>query len=183
MKTARVSLFAILFVVPASVVLTACSGQSDVGAGSDRSPSKVSEGELCSAVPAFVGSYAWHRAGSSEFGEYETLTLAADGSYTAKVEAALVDTNIRCVAAPCTVPESGKWCSDESAGELQLRPTTGSVRTSSATLERGVLELVRGETTSVLVKEEASDPACAAVLCLAGRVCTLVNGEATCVAP
>jgi hypothetical protein len=154
-----------------------------VSAGADRSSSKVSEGELCSAVPAFVGSYAWHRAGSSAFGDYETLALADDGSYTAKVEASLVDPDIRCITVPCTVPESGKWCADESAGELQLRPTTGSVRTSSATLERGVLELVRGETTSVLTKEEVSAPACAAMLCAVGAVCTLVNGQATCVAP
>ncbi|WP_394843477.1 hypothetical protein LZC95_41325 [Pendulispora brunnea] len=183
MTTARVSLFAILLIVPASVAITACSAESGGTAGGDRGASKVSEGELCSVAPAFVGSFTWRRDGSSDFGEYETLFLDADGSYTAKVEAALVDPDIRCVVAPCTVPESGKWCADESAGELQLRPASGSVRTSSVTLERGVLELVRGDTTSVLVRDGIVPSACAAVLCLAGQICTVINGEATCVAP
>ncbi|WP_394832939.1 hypothetical protein LVJ94_41205 [Pendulispora rubella] len=183
MNTARVSLFAILLIVPASLAIAGCSAESDVAAGGDRGASKVSEGELCNAVPAFVGSYAWHGEGASEFGELESLSLAADGSYTAMVEASLVDPNIHCVAFPCTVPEAGKWCADESAGELQLRPEGGSLRTSSITLERGTLELVRGATTSVLVKEEVAPASCAAVLCLAGDICTVVNGEAKCVAP
>lgn len=134
----------------------------------------------CEVTEALVGTYTWRPDGSGAFGDYEVLTLDANGAYSAKVDAILIDPNIHCVAFPCTLPESGTWCATADSMGLQIRPESGSLRTSTATLDDDVLELVRADKTTVLFKETPIS-ACAAVTCLVGSICVEVNGEPSCV--
>lgn len=159
MRIATLSFASILSATVLSLASAGCSEASNESnvAPESRAPDNSTENVsgACEIAEGMVGAYTWRPNGSGAFGDYETLTLDANGTYAAKVDATLVDPNARCIAFPCTLAETGTWCTDAKSGPmgLQLRPTTGSMRTSTATLDHGVLQLVRPEKRSVLFKQ------------------------------
>lgn len=148
-------------------------GETDVGA---------SEDELAAtSQPSFAGEFEWRSDSSGTLVDFEQLTLAADGTYTAKVEATLVNAAVRCFRFPCTLPEQGRWNAYEVAGKtkLHVRPSTGRARVYAASLspDAGTLTLTRrGETTQLFREARTS---CANVRCAAGTHCEMTGQPAT----
>ena len=106
----------------------------------------ASEEALTSLATPFLGNWVWS-ADRSKFGEFESLSLRANGTYVARVDADLVE-KIVCKKAPCTLPESGKFnVTKESGGytHLTLTPSHGARRTYKASIDSGVhaLSLMR----------------------------------------
>jgi hypothetical protein len=99
---AALSLFALLAPV-------GCGASSD-----DDSNTGGSNGALSSTVSTLVGRYSDPTAPAETF---DSLTLTSTGTYTAKLVAG---TNVRCVIAPCLIPESGKWNGSTVGGKLHL---------------------------------------------------------------
>lgn len=111
---------------------------------------------------SFVGGYRW-RAGET-FLDIASIDLAPDGTYTAQVEATLVNAAVRSFSFPCTLPESGSWSAYEVIGQtrLRLRPSTSKARVYVAALRGDELALARRGTTTVLQREaEAHRVLCA----------------------
>src|SRR5690349_19747057 len=81
----------------------------------------VSQDELASRAQQFVGSFDWKGADSGAFVELQQLSLKADGTYTAKVDSALINPNVKCIAFPCTLPEAGRWTVTSSGGKLKIK--------------------------------------------------------------
>ena len=98
---AAASLVALVALVGAS----GCAADTTDPSNADETQDPgTSQDDLTSRAAQFAGAYSW-RAGDS--GDFEQLTLKANGSYTAKVDAGLVNPAVRCIAFPCTTPRVG----------------------------------------------------------------------------
>jgi hypothetical protein len=104
-------------------------------------------------MTSFVGDYRW-RAGET-FLDIASIDLAPDGTYTAQVEATLVNPAVRSFSFPCTLPETGEWSAYDVVGQtrIRLRPSTNKARVYVAALRDGELALARRGTTTVLYDE------------------------------
>jgi hypothetical protein len=104
-------------------------------------------------MTSFVGGYRW-RAGEP-FLDIASIDLAPDGTYTAHVEATLVNAAVRSFSFPCTLPESGEWTAYEVAGQtrIRVRPSTNNARVYVVELRDGELSLTRRGATTVLHDE------------------------------
>jgi hypothetical protein len=165
-----------------SIALAGCAADtSNDTANDDAEDTNVSQDELSALATKFVGEYAWNATDSGAFVDFEQVKLSADGTYTAKVDSSLVDSNVVCVRYPCTLPESGTWQAYKSAGKtkLRFRPTGHASRSYYASLANDVLSLTRLGQTTKLFKKSAG-PTCATVRCMAGYHCEMkgINGGA-----
>ena len=105
-----------------SFVLAGCAADTTDPANADGAEdTDVSQDELNSKSAQFVGSYSWRASDSVEFVDFQQLALKGDGTYTAKVDSGLVNPAVRCIAFPCTLPESGTWNAVSSGGKLKIR--------------------------------------------------------------
>ena len=101
------------------------------------------------------------------------------GTYTAKVDSALINPNVRCIAFPCTLPEAGKWTVTPRAASSRSSSTRGpkpsrSYFASINPLSR-ILSLTRyGQTTQLFF----AGSTCANVKCSATTHCEMkgING-------
>jgi hypothetical protein len=153
---------------------TGCAADATPGEDEDP-PTEALQDELSSIARPLVDSYV--------FTDFETLTLKANGTYSAKVESGLVNPAVRCIRFPCTLPETGKWNAFRSAGKLRVlvRPSGNKPwRYYAAVRTPTTLDLTRfGETTTLTSK--ASLPTCAATLCMVGTQCVEGPTGAQCV--
>jgi hypothetical protein len=103
-----------------------------------------------------AGDYVW-KPDVAPLLDFECLDLNADGTYVARVEARLLNPNIRTFGtARCMLPEEGRWNIYVVSGQdrLRIRPTTSRSRVYAISLVGGVdtgLALSRrGERTVLL---------------------------------
>jgi len=151
-------------------------------ASADAEDPGVSQDDLTSRAAQFTGSYSWRASDSGDFVDFQQLSLKADGTYTAKVDSGLVNPAVRCIAFPCTLPESGTWTVVKSAGQLKLKvdPTgpkpSRSYFASIVDLSR-TLTLTRFAHSTVLFSESST---CANVRCTSTTHCEMkgINGGA-----
>jgi len=180
MKLIALSLSAFLVAVPASLTLMGCAAETSA----DENVA-TSQGELSGIAAELVGTYEWQADRSGAFTDFYSLSLKKDGTYTAQVEATLVAPGVRCITAPCTLPESGKWLVHKAPGGMGIKfmPTTGEARDPMAVYESGVLTLTRVQQSTSLFRAGTTErSACAAVFCHPQTRCVeLESGEATCV--
>lgn len=157
-----------------TLAIAGCAGVTESASeGDEQEDVGTSEGELASRAKKFVGDYYWDAATSGAFVDFEELSLEANGSYAAKVEATLVNPGVRCIAFPCTLPEAGKWSTVKVDGKLKVRvaPKGGKpVRSYFASVSDDGLSLTRFKNTTTLVKK-GSGASCAAMLCMQGTTC------------
>lgn len=166
-----------------AVATTGCASDVDPSfAGGEGEDTSVSQDELRARAAQFVGAYSWRAADSGDFVELEQLTLKGDGRYAAMVDAGLVNPAVRCIAFPCTLPESGAWRVVKSGGKLKVRlePSGGEPsRSYFASIESAsrTLTLARNGRTTMLFSDSQS---CANVRCAAGTHCEMkgINGGA-----
>lgn len=158
--------------------LSGCASEPE---SADEASSTVAsaEGANSSAEGASV-SATWDGEYHTCEGEFPQLTLEPNGFY-------IYDTGIRCVRAPCPSGDVGDWYLGY--GTLYL------VATSSDALEPyRTLEIVSTDPPTLLFEDrdgtryefvrvdEATLPSsCAAVLCLVGTTCKVVDGVAQCI--
>ena len=104
-------------------------------------------------MTSFVGDYRW-RAGET-FLDIASIDLAPDGTYSAQVEATLVNPAVRSFASPCMLLETGEWSAYDVVGQtrIRLRPSTNKARVYVATLRDGELALSRRGANTVLHSE------------------------------
>jgi hypothetical protein len=125
--------------------------------------------------PALVGDYR------PADGDFPRLTLEADGTY-------LFDTGVRCFRAPCPSGDAGTWHLSPD-GTLRLAATS-----PDALAPRRSVEIASGDPLTILIDDEtgatreltkideaAPAASCAAVLCVVGTRCEIVDGAAQCV--
>jgi hypothetical protein len=107
-------------------------------------------------MTSFVGEYRW-RAGDP-FLDIASIQLAPDGTYTAQVEATLVNAAVRSFSFPCTLPEVGAWSAYDVVGQtrLRLRPSTSKARIYVVSVDDDHLVLARRGTTTTLIRGRAS---------------------------
>jgi hypothetical protein len=125
---------------------------------------------------------SWRASDSGDFVDFQQLTLKANGSYTAKVDSGLVNPAVRCIAFPCTLPESGTWTVLKSGSQLKLKvdPTgpkpSRSYYVTINSLSR-TLSVTRFAHTSLLFSDTST---CANVRCTATTHCEMkgINGGA-----
>jgi hypothetical protein len=165
-----------------SVVFAGCAADtSDPNASADGAEDTgVSADEISSRAAQFVGSYSWRAADSGELVDFQQLTLKSNGTYTAKVDAQLVNPAVRCIAFPCTLPESGAWTVVRSGGKYKVRvnPTGPKpFRSYFATIgaQTHTLTLSRLGHTTDLFSDQSS---CMNVRCTANTHCEMkgING-------
>jgi hypothetical protein len=98
----------------------------------------------------YVGDWRW-RAGES-FLDIASIDLAPDGTYTAQVEATLVNAAVRSFTFPCTLAEQGRWTAYDVAGQarIRLRPSTNKARVYAVARHEGTLSLTRRGVTAIL---------------------------------
>ncbi len=162
------------------LALVGCAVDSEGPSDADHEGDDVdaTEDELSVLGRQFVGKFAWHAADSGDFLDIETIDLRADGTYSAKVEATLVNPAVRCFRFPCTLAESGKWNAYKVSGKtkIRLRPSTNKARVYGASLANGDLSLTRLGATTTLFR--AALLTCANVRCAAGTHCEMkgING-------
>lgn len=170
MKLFKLSLLASLLV--ASAFAAGCS--VDTAEQADEGDDALDVGATEDALTAshFRGNYLWLADISGDFTSFETLSLNANGKYSASVQA---PPWVRCIAAPCTVPESGTWSVYHVSGlhKLRLKPQGKPARIYSAwyTFGQKSLRLTRYGQTTKLFKEPLLT--CAAVLCAPNTVCKM----------
>lgn len=118
-----------------------------------------SEDSLSSLGREFIGQYDWRAQDPGAFLDLESIDLRADGTYSAKVEATLVNPSVRSFRFPCTLEESGKWNAYQVSGatKLRLRPSTNKARVYAAGLESHKLSLTRLGKTTVLTSSLAEN--------------------------
>jgi hypothetical protein len=143
--------------------------------GEDADDVAVSADELSSRAQKFLGSFAWRQGDSGPFTDFQKLTLSSDGTYTAKVDAALVSPGIACIMAPCAVVESGRWSVTSSGGKLKIRvnPSGGKPSRSyfASILEQTrTLTLTRFNASTTLFSVGST---CANVRCTATTTCEM----------
>lgn len=166
-----------------SFVVAGCAADTtDPSSADDAEDTDVSQDELNAESVKFIGSYSWRAGDSGEFVDFQQLTLKGDGTYTAKVDSGLVNPAVRCIAFPCTLPESGVWSAVSSGGKLKIRvnptgaPPSRSYFASINALSR-TLTLTRFAHTTSLFTDGSS---CANVRCSSGTHCEMkgINGGA-----
>lgn len=166
-----------------SFVIAGCAADTTDASNADGAEdTDVSQDELNSKSAQFVGSYSWRAADSVEFVDFQQLALKGDGTYTAKVDSGLVNPAVRCIAFPCTLPESGTWNAVSSGGKLKIKvnptgaPPPRSYFASVNPLSR-TLTLARFGHTTNLFTDGSS---CANVRCTASTHCEMkgINGGA-----
>lgn len=104
---------------------------------------------------SYVGDYRWRRRETAAFLDIEAIALEPEGTYTARVEATLVNSAVRCTTTPCTLAETGTWSVYQVSGQtrMRLRPTTNKARVYVASIEDGELTLSRRGSSTVLSAE------------------------------
>ena len=157
-----------------------CAADTTAAAPDDDSEDAVVSQEITARATQFVGTFEWKGADSENFVEIQSLTLKADGSYSGKVDASLVNKNVKCIAFPCTLPESGKWSVTSSAGKLKIKlDSAGSKPARGYFAEINplskILSLTRFGTTTKLFFQGST---CANVKCTSGTHCEMkgING-------
>ena len=164
-----------------TVALAGCAADTTAD-GADAEDTNVSQDELSARATQFVGTFDWKGADSGAFVDLEQLSLKADGTYTAKVDSALINPNVRCIVFPCTLPEAGAWTVSKSGGKLKIKlDSAGSKPTRSYFAEiqplSRILTLTRfGQTTKLFF----AGSTCANVRCTATTHCEMkgINGGA-----
>jgi hypothetical protein len=178
-------LFALLTVTSlalGSFAFAGCTADTSDASGGDAEDPGASQDELSSRAAQFTGAYSWRASDSGDFVDFQQLTLKANGSYTAKVDASLVNPAVRCSAFPCTLPESGSWTVVKSGGQLKLKvnPTgpkpSRSYAASIVDLSR-TLTLTRFGQSTILFSDLST---CANVRCTSSTHCEMkgINGGA-----
>lgn len=104
---------------------------------------------------SYVGDYRWRPGDSGAFLDIVSITLEGDGTYTAQVEATLVNPAVRCSTFPCTLAESGRWSAYDVVGQtrIRLRPSTNKARVYVVASAGGALSLTRRGSTTRLFAE------------------------------
>lgn len=104
---------------------------------------------------SYVGDYRWRPGDSGAFLDILSITLEPNGTYTAQVEATLVNAAVRSTVFPCTLPESGLWSAYEVVGQkrIRLRPSTSKARVYVVESDNDQLSLSRRGTTTRLFAE------------------------------
>jgi hypothetical protein len=103
-----------------------------------------------------VGEFSWGGVLSGELLDFESLALTADGRYSARVVATLVNPGVRSFGAtPCMLAEEGEWNAYFVTGtcRLRIRPTTGRARVYSIAIVGGNLEIGRRGRRTLLLRE------------------------------
>jgi len=162
-----------------SLFAAGCAVETSTPEGDTEDPG-VSQDELNAASQKLVGKYEWRGTDSGSFLDFENLDLHGDGTYSATVDASLVNPAIRCIKFPCAVPESGTWSTFKSAGKLRLRvrPAGHASRSYAASKANDQLTLGRYGDQTILFQVDANT--CANVRCTAGTHCEMkgINGGA-----
>ncbi|MEA2747994.1 MAG: hypothetical protein QOI41_2137 [Myxococcales bacterium] len=184
LSTSSLSLASLTSLALASLLaLGGCAADTTDASSADGTEDPgVSQDELTSRAAQFAGAYSWRASDSGEFVDFQQLTLKANGSYTAKVDAGLVNPAVRCIAFPCTLPEAGKWTVLKSGSQLKLKvdPTgpkpSRSYYVTINDLSR-TLSVTRYAHTSLLFSDSST---CANVRCTATTHCEMkgINGGA-----
>jgi hypothetical protein len=187
LSTSSFSLASLASLAAASVValaaLSGCAADTTDPTNADGTEDPgVSQDELSSRAAQFAGAYSWRASDSGDFVDFQQLTLKANGSYTAKVDSGLVNPTVRCIAFPCTLPESGTWTVLKSGSQLKLKvdPTgpkpSRSYYVTINSLSR-TLSVTRFAHTSLLFSDSST---CANVRCTATTHCEMkgLNGGA-----
>jgi hypothetical protein len=163
-----------------SLVFAGCAADTSDPNADDAVDTGVSADEISSRAAQFVGSYSWRAGDSGELVDFQQLTLKSNGTYTAKVDSQLVNPAVRCIAFPCTLPESGAWTVVRSGGKYKVRvdPTGPKApRSYFASLQpqTHTLTLTRSGHTTDLFTDGSS---CANVRCTANTHCEMkgING-------
>jgi hypothetical protein len=181
MKLSTLPLILASLALSSLVAVAGCAADTtDPSSADDAEDTDVSQDELNSKSAQFVGSYSWRAVDSVEFVDFQQLTLKANGTYTAKVDSGLVNPAVRCIAFPCTLPESGSWSAVSSGGKLKIKvnptgaPPSRSYFASVNALSR-TLTLTRFGHTTNLFTDGSS---CANVRCTATTHCEMkgING-------
>jgi len=176
------TLLSVASLVLASSAFTGCAADTNDASTADGVEPGVSQDDLTSRAAQFVGAYSWRAADSGDFVDFQQLTLKADGSYTAKVDSGLVNPAVRCIAFPCTLPESGSWKVLKSGSDLKLKvdptgPKPSRSYTASIVDQSRTLTLARYSHTTTLFSDLST---CANVRCTASTHCEMkgINGGA-----
>jgi hypothetical protein len=164
-----------------SVAVAGCAADTtDASDGDETEDVDVSQDELSSRSAQFIGSYSWRAGDSGDFVDFQQLTLKSNGQYTAKVDAQLVNNAVRCIAFPCTLPESGVWTTVKSGGKLKIKvnptgPKPSRSYTASVNALSRTLMLTRHSNTTNLFTDGSS---CANVRCTSSTHCEMkgING-------
>ena len=176
---AAASLVALVALVGAS----GCAADTTDPSNADETQDPgTSQDDLTSRAAQFAGAYSWRAGDSGDFVDFQQLTLKTNGSYTAKVDAGLVNPAVRCIAFPCTLPESGTWTVRKSGSQLKLKvDPTGPKPSRSYTVTINslsrTLSVSRFAHTSLLFSDSST---CANVRCTATTHCEMkgINGGA-----
>ncbi len=171
----------------ASAAFTGCAADTTDAAanGADDVEPGVSQDDLTSRSAKFVGTYSWRATDSGDFVDFQQLTLKADGTYTAHVDSGLVNPAVRCIAFPCTLPESGTWNVLKSGSQLKLKvdPTgpkpSRSYTASIVDLSRTLTLTRYSHTTTLFTPAPPPAAACVTSGC-SGQVCADHSVITTC---
>jgi len=163
----------------APLALAGCASDPSAAADEDAEDVQVSQDELSIRSRQFVGTFEWNTSTSGSFVDFEELALRADGTYTAEVEATLINPAARCIMFPCTLPEAGTWTTVTQGGRLKIRVNPYGPRLARsyfARLQNDTLSLTRFGRTTKLAKRPGLT--CANVRCAAGTHCEMkgING-------
>lgn len=179
---ALLSLSALGLLPLASFALTGCAADTSDASAADAVEPGVAQDDLTSRAAQLAGAYSWRAGDSGDFADFQQLTLKADGTYTAKVDAALVNPAVRCIAFPCTLPEAGKWTVLKSSGQLKLKvdptgPKPSRSYVASIVVLSKTLTLTRYGVSTTLFSDTST---CANVRCTATTHCEMkgINGGA-----
>jgi hypothetical protein len=181
MKLSMLKLVLASLAVSTFAIAGCATDTSEPGAdGEDAEDVGVSADELSSRAQQFIGSYSWRAGDSGDFVDFQQLTLKSNGRYDAKVDSGLVNPAVRCIAFPCTLPESGVWTVVTSGGQLKIKVNPTGPKPSRSyyaainPLSR-TLNLKRfGQVTNLF----SNTSTCANVRCTAGTHCEMrgING-------
>lgn len=175
MKLTALKLFLASLAVSSFAVAGCAADTTDAADGEEAEDVGVSSDEISSRAAQFVGSYAWRAGDSGAFVDFQQLTLKTSGLYSAKVDAQLVNPAVRCIAFPCTLPESGTWSVVKSGGQLKIKvnpfgPKGSRSYYASIQEQTRTLSLKRfGQTTDLWFEGST----CANVRCTASTHCEM----------
>ena len=176
MKLSTLKLLLASLAVSSFVVAGCAADTTDAADGEASEDVGVSADEISSRAQQFIGSYAWRAGDSGAFVDFQQLSLKNSGLYTAKVDSALVDPAVQCIAFPCTLPESGTWTVVKSGGQIKLRVDPFGAKparsyNASIQAQSRTLTLKRNGQTTNLFTEGSS---CANVRCIADTHCEMI---------
>jgi hypothetical protein len=174
MKLSPLKLFLASLAI-SSFAVAGCAADTTSTDGEEAEDVEVSSDELSARATQFVGSYAWRAGDSGPFVELQQLSLKNSGLYSAKVDAQLVNPAVRCIAFPCTLPESGTWTVVKSGGQLKIKLNPFGTKPSrsyyaSIQEQTRTLSLKRFGLTTNLFFEGST---CANVRCTANTTCEM----------